>query len=101
MAYTNGYAEQCKDWSGPRTERINCQAANAAEQGDQATAGPQPAGYTRVADDAVHAVWQTALPLCGRTRASPEILSLGEQSGETPPAHLCAPDEGRTGSAAI
>jgi hypothetical protein len=100
MEQSNGYTEQCKDWSDRCTACINCHAAHAAAHDRQATAHPQPAGDTRITDHAVHAVWQTALPVCDRTRAWPQILSLGEQSGETSPPHLCTPGEGRADSGA-
>lgn len=101
MEYTNGYTEQCKDWSDHCTERLDGHATHAAAQGEQATAHPQPAGHPRIPDHAVHAVWQTTLSLCGRTWAWSQVLSLGEQSRTTPPPPLCAPGAGRPGAGAV
>ena len=101
MAYSNGYAEQCKDWSEQFPARSNCHATCAAAHDRQAAAHPQPASHPWILDHAVHAVRQTALSLCDWTRPWPQILSLGEQSGETTRAHLCAAGEGRAGAAAV
>ena len=101
MAHTNGYTEQGKDWSDRCTTRINCHATHAAAHDRQATAHPQPAGDTRIIDYAVHAVWQTALPVCDWTRAWSQILSLSEQSGKTSPPHLYTPGEGGADSGAV
>jgi hypothetical protein len=101
MEHSNGYAEQCKDCSDRFTDRINCHTARAAAQDRQAAARPQPAGHPRIIDHAVHAVWQTALPLCGRTRAWSQILPLGEQSREPPHTPLYTPNNGRAGSGAV
>jgi len=101
MEHSNGYTEQCKDWSDRCTERINCHAAHAAAHDRQATAHPQPAGHPRLPDHALHALWQTTLPLCDRTWAWSQILALGEQRRETPPAPLCAPGHGCAGATAV
>lgn len=101
MEYLNGYAEQCKNWSEYFPARINGHAAQATAYDRQAAACPQPAGHPRILDHTVHAVWQTTLPVCDRTRAWPQILSLGEQSRETSSPHLCPPGDRRTDSGAI
>jgi len=101
MVHSNGKTEQCKNWSDYFTARGNGHAAHAATYDRQAAACPQPAGHPRLIDYAVHALWQTALPVCDRTRAWPQILSLGEQSGETSPPPLYTSGDGRTGSGAI
>lgn len=101
MAYTNGYAEQCKNWSDRFTERLDGYAAHAAAPGRQAPAHPQPPGHPRIADHTIHAVWQTALPVCDWARPWTQVLSLGEPSGETPPAHLRAPGHRCTGATAV
>ena len=101
MEYLNGYAEQYKDWSDCFPAGLDCRVAHAAAYDRQAITCPQPAGDTRIIDHTVHAVWQTALPVCDRTRAWPQILSLSEQSGETPPPHLYISGDRRTGSGAI
>ena len=75
MEHSNGYAEQCKNWSDCFTACIGYHATHAAAQDRQATAHSQPAGDTRIIDHAVHALWQTALPMCDWTRAWPQILS--------------------------
>jgi hypothetical protein len=101
MEYLNGYAEQYKDWSDYFTTCIDCYVAHAAAHDRQATAHPQSAGDTRIIDHAIHAVWQTTLPLCDWTRARSQILSLSEQRRETSPPHLYTPGEGGAGSGAI
>jgi hypothetical protein len=101
MKYTNGYTEQCQNWSEYFTARINGHAAQATAYDRQAAACPQPAGHPRIIDHAVHALWQTPLPVCDRTRAWPQILSLGEQSRETSSPHLCPPGDRRADSGAI
>jgi hypothetical protein len=101
MDSINGYAEQCKDWSDQFTTGINGHLAYATAHDRQAAACPQSAGHSRIIDHTVHAVWQTTLPLCDWTRAWPQILSLSEQSGETPPPHLYISGDRRTGSGAI
>ncbi len=101
MEHSNGYAEQCKNWSDHQAQRFNRHAAYAAAHDHQALAGAQPASDTRLSDHAVHAVWETTLPLCHGARAWPQILSLSEQRGETSPPHLCAPGEGSADSGAI
>jgi hypothetical protein len=100
MEYSNGYAEQCKNWSERFAARLDGYAAHAAAQAEQAPARSQPPGPPRLPDHAVHAVWQTTLPLCDWARPWPQVLSLGEPRGETPPAHLCAPGNGGAGAAA-
>lgn len=101
MEHTNGYTEQCKDWSEDFTVRSNSHAAQATAHDHQAIAGAQPARHPRISDHAVHAVWQTTLPLCHGTRAWPQILSLSEQKGETASPHLYPPGEGGRDSGAI
>jgi hypothetical protein len=100
MEHSNGYTEQCQDWSDRCTERLNCKAAHAAAPADQAAARPRPASHPRLPHHAVHALWQTALPLCGRARPWAQVLSLGEPSGEAPPPHLCTQGYGSAGAAA-
>jgi hypothetical protein len=104
MAHSNGYAEQCKNWSEDFTARSNGHAAQATTYDHQATAHSQPARDTRISDYAVHAVWETTLPVYDWTRTWPQILSLSEQSGETASPHLYPPgkggaDSGATGTA--
>jgi hypothetical protein len=101
MEYLNGYAEQYKDWSDYFTTCIDCDVVYAAAHDHQAIAGAQPAGDTRLSDHAIHAVWQTALPVCHGTRAWPQILSFREQRGETSPPHLYPPGEGSADSGAL
>jgi hypothetical protein len=101
MEDINGYAEQCKNWSDDCSARSNGYAAHATTHDHQATAHPQLAGDPRLSDHAVHALWQTALPVCDWTRAWPQILSLSEQSGETSPPHLYTPGAGGADSGAI
>ena len=100
MKHNNGYTEQCQDWSDRCRARLDCRIAHAAAPAGQAAARPHPAGHPWIPDHAIHAVWQTALPLCGRTRAWSQILSLGEPSRETPHTDLCAPGNGSAGAAA-
>src|SRR5215831_12495282 len=101
MEDINGYAEQCKNWSDDCSARSNGYAAQATTHDHQAPAHPQPAGDSRLSDHAVHAVWQTALPVCDWTRPWAQILSLREQSGETTPPHLYPAGEGGADSGAI
>ena len=101
MEHSNGYTEQYKNWSEYLPPRTNGHAAQATAYDRQAAARPQPAGHPWIIDHAVHALWQTALPVCDRTRAWPQILSLGEQSRETSSPYLCPPGERRTGAGAI
>jgi len=100
MGYSNEYTEQGNDWSDRCPTRINGHATHAAAHDRQAPAHPHPAGDTRISDHAVHAVWQTALPVCDWTRAWCQILSFSEQSGETSPPHLDTPGEGGADSGA-
>jgi hypothetical protein len=101
MEHSNGYAEQCKDWSEYFTACINSHAVQATTHDCQTTAYPQSASDPRIIDYAVHAVWETTLPVCHWTWAWPQILSLSEQSGETAPPHLYTPGEGGADSGAI
>jgi hypothetical protein len=101
MEHNNGYTEQCNDWSEHSTTRINGYVAYATAPGCQATAHPQPPGAPRLLDHALHALWQTPLPLCDWTRAWPQILSLGEQSQTTSHAHLCPATHGGAGAGAV
>jgi len=104
MAHSNGYAEQCKNWSEDCRARSNGHAAHATTYDHQATAHSQPARDTRISDYAVHAVWETTLPVCDWPWTWPQILSLREQRGETASPHLYPPgkggaDSGATGTA--
>src|SRR5262245_25224745 len=101
MDYINGYVEQCKDWSGEFTTGFNGDIAHAAAHDWQATAGPQCAGDPRIPDHTLHALWQTALPVCDWRWAWTQVLSLGEQKRQTPPPHLCAPGKSRADSRTI
>jgi hypothetical protein len=101
MEYSNGCAEQCKNWSECFTACIDGHLAQATTYDWRAAAGPQPAGYPWIPDHAIHAVWQTPLPVCDRTRAWTQILSLGEQNRATTHTHLCPANEGCAGSGAV
>ena len=101
MEYSNGYAEQCQDWSDQFTTGINGQLAYATAHDRQAAACPQCAGDPWLPDHTLHALWQTALPVCDWTWAWAQVLSLGEQRGETPPPYLCAAGKSRADSGAI
>lgn len=100
MEPINGYTEQCQDWPDRCTAHLNRKAAHAAAPAGHAVARPHPTRHSRLSHHAVHALWQTTLPLCGRTRPWAQVLPLGEPSGETPPPHLCAPGDGRASAAA-
>jgi hypothetical protein len=101
MAYINGYMEQCKNWSDRFAERLDGYAAHAAAPGRQAPAHPQPPSHPRIAAHTIHAVWQTMLPVCNWTRPWTQVLSLGEPSGQTSPAHLRVPGHGCAGATAV
>jgi len=101
MEHSNGYAEQCKNWSDDWSARSNGGATQATTHDHQAIAGAQPARDPRIRDHAVHTVWETTLPVCDGTRAWPQVLSLSEQKGETASPHLYTPGEGSTDSGAI
>jgi hypothetical protein len=101
MEYSNGYAEQCKDWSDQSTTGITGHLADATAHDRQAAACPQFAGDPWIPDHPLHALWQTALPVCDWTWAWAQVLSLGEQRRETPPPSLCASGKSRADSGAI
>jgi hypothetical protein len=101
MDSINGYAEQCKDWSEECTACLDSHIAHATAHAWPAAACPQSAGHSRIIDHTVHAVWQTTLPVCDWTWAWAQVLSLGEQSRETPPPYLCASSKSRADSGAI
>lgn len=94
MEDINGYTEQCKDWSEQSTACLDGHLAPAAAYAQQTATRCHPAGHPRLADHPLHTVWQTALPVCGRTGAWAQILSLGEPRGETSSAHLYTPGAG-------
>jgi hypothetical protein len=100
MEDINGHAEQWKNWSEDWRARSNGHAAQATTDDPQATAHSYPTRDTRIRDYAVHAVWETPLPMCDGTRPWPQILSLCEQSGETASPHLYPPGKGSTDSGA-
>ena len=104
MEHSNGYTEQCQNWSDDCRARSNGHAAQATAHDHQAIAGAHPARNPRLSDHAVHAVCETPLPVCDRTWPWPQILSLREQKGETASPHLYPPgkggaDSGATGTA--
>ncbi len=101
MEESNGYAEQCKDWSEQFTTGINSHATHAAARDWQAVTHSPPAGYPGLLDYAVHALWQTALSLCHGRRAWTQVLSVGEQRGTTTHTHLCSAHYGGAGAGAV
>lgn len=101
MDSINGYAEQCQDWSEEFPTGFNGDIAHATAGDRHAAACPQCAGDPRIPDLPLHALWQTALPVCDGTGAWAQVLSLGEQSRQTSPPHLCAPGTSRADSRAI
>ena len=100
MTESNRYAEQCKDWSDEATACLDRHVAKAAAHNWQATMDSPPTAHSWLLDYAVHAVWQAAVSLCHGTRAWPQVLSVGEQSGTTPDPDLCPARHGgaRTGA---
>jgi hypothetical protein len=100
MKEINGYAEQCKDWSEEFTTDFNSDVAYAPARDRQAVACPQCAGDSWIPDHAIHALWQTALPVCDWARAWTQVLSVGEQSWTTAHAYLCPADNGGAGAGA-
>jgi hypothetical protein len=100
MKESNGYAEQGKNWSEEFTTDCNSDVANAPARDRQATAGPQCAGNSWIPDHPIHALWQTALPVCDWARAWTQVLSLGEQSWTTAHPDLCPADNGGAGTGA-
>ena len=101
MKESNGYTEQFQDWSEECTACLNRHVAHAAAHAWQATADLHPAAPPWLLDYAVHAVWQTALPLCDRTRAWTQVLSLSEPSWTTPDIDLCPARHGGAGAGAV
>ena len=101
MTDINGYAEQCKDWPEECTACIDSGVAEAAAHDWQATADLHPAAHPWLLDYAVHALWQTPVPVCDRARAWTQVLSVGEQSWPTSYPHLCPADNGDTGTGAV
>src|ERR1044071_9479319 len=101
MKESNGYAEQCKDWSEEDTACLDRHIAQAARHDWQATTDLHPPAYPGLLDYAVHALWQTPLSLRDGTGAWPQVLSVGEQSGMTPDPDLCPARHGGTGAGAV
>jgi hypothetical protein len=101
MKGSNGYAEQCKDWSDEDTACFDRHIAQAARHDWHATTNFYPPAYPGLLDYAVHALWQTALSLCNGTRAWTQILSVGEQRGTTTHTHLCSAHYGGAGAGAV
>ena len=101
MKESNGYAEQCKDWSEEDTACLDRHIAQAARHDWQATTNLYPPAYPGLLDYAVHALWQAAVSLCNGTRAWPQVLSVGEQSGTTPDPDLCPACYGGASTGAV
>ena len=101
MEDINGYAEQCKDWSEEFTTDFNGDVAYAAARNRQATTCLHPTGHSWLPDYALHALWQTPVSLCDRTRAWAQVLSLSEQSWPTSDTDLCPARHGGAGAGAV
>jgi len=101
MKESNGYAEQCKDWSEAFPTDCNGNVAQAATHNWQTTPDlPSPA-HSWLLDYAVHALWQTPVSLRDGTGAWPQVLSVGEPSWPTPDFDLCSTRYGGTGAGAV
>jgi hypothetical protein len=101
MQESNGYAEQCKDWSDEDPACLDRHIAQAARHDWQATTDLHPPAYPGLFDYAVHALWQTPVSLCNGARAWPQVLSVGEQSGTTPDPDLCPARHGGASAGAV
>jgi hypothetical protein len=101
MKESNGYAEQFQDWSEEYTASLDRHVAHAAAYAWQTIADLPPTAHPWFLDYAVHALWQTALPLCRRTRAWPQVLSVGEPCWPTPDPDLCPARHGGAGAGAV
>jgi hypothetical protein len=101
MKESNGYAEQCKDWSEDYTACLDRHVAQAAAHDRQATTDFHPTAHSWLLDYAVHALWQATVSLCDGTRAWTQVLSVGESSWPTPDPDLCPAHHGGTGAGAV
>ena len=101
MTESNGYAEQCKDWSDECTACLNRHVTKATTHAWQATTDLPPTAHPWLIDYAVHALWQTALSLCDGAWAWTQVLSVGESRRTTPDPDLCPAHHGGTGTGAI
>ena len=96
MKDINGYAEQCKNWPEECTACLDRHVAKAAAHDWQATTDLHPSAHPGLIDHAVHALWQTALPLCEWLWAWTQVLSLGESRRTTADTDLCPAHYGGT-----
>ena len=101
MKESNGYAEQCKDWSEKGTACLDRDVAHAAAHAGQATTDLHSPAHSWLLDYAVHALWQTSVSLRNGTGAWPQVLSVGESSWPTPDSDLCSTRDGGTGAGAV
>ncbi len=101
MKESNGYAEQCKDWSEKCTACLDRHVVQAATRARQATTDLPPTAHSWFLDYAVHALWQTPVSLRDGTRAWAQVLSVGEPSGPTPNPDLCPARHGGAGARAV
>ena len=101
MTESNGYAEQCKDWSDEDPACLDRHIAQAARHDWQATTDLHPPAYPGLLDYAVHALWQTALSLCDGAWAWTQVLSVGESRRTTPDPDLCPARQGGASAGAV
>jgi hypothetical protein len=101
MKESNGYAEQCKDWSEDSPACFDRHVAQAAAHDRQATTDFPPPAHSWLLDYAVHALWQTPVSLRDGTGAWPQVLSVGESSWPTPNPDLCPAHHGGAGAGAV
>jgi|SRR5215831_614941 len=101
MKGSNGYEEQFQDWSERFPPNFNGGVAHEAAYDWQATADLHPPAHPWLNNYPVHALWQTALPLCNGARPWTQVLSVGEPRWTTSHPHLCPADNGGTGARAV
>jgi hypothetical protein len=101
MEESNGYAEQCKDWSEEVATSLDRHVAQAATHAGQTAADLHPTAPPWLLDYAVYTLWQTPLSLCDGTWAWAQVLSLSEPRWTTPDPDLCSTRHGGAGAGAV